>query len=176
MSAPFTLKSFRAEAEEILAQARAEAARIREEAQAEGLAAGRDEGLRLQAAEGVRVAGAVAAQVESVRAVLEREAERDLVRLAVALAGRIVRAEVALGRPVAAAALKEALRISARRHELKVHVHPADLPGLAAPAGVSLVADPTVTRGGCIARSGEGAVDLSIETQLREIERGLIGA
>lgn len=186
---PFTLTSFREEARRLLESAReeadrirdlarAEAAGIRETAKAEGVSLGRIEGLQVVAADAVAASRRAVAQVEAARAELEREAERDLVRLAVAMAGRMVRAEVTLGRPVAAAALAEAVRRAARRRVLEIRLHPDDLAAIRGaaelPPGAKVVADPAVGRGGCVALVAEGAIDLSIDAQLDEIERGLL--
>jgi flagellar assembly protein FliH len=186
----------RARADEIVRAARAEADRVREEARREGFDRGRDEG-RAQAAREERER--VAAEAAALRAILEEAArallarrdeflaaaERDLVRLAVAIAGKIVRAEVQSGRKVAPAAVRRAVELAGRRRELRVLLHPedlalvdADLPALRRdfPQGgpVTLEASDRVSRGGCLVLTAEGAVDAEVETQLREIERGLL--
>lgn len=182
-----SLVSFEAEAEARILAATEEAGRIREEARRAGREEGRAEGRALQSREAAEAVARVLAEVERTRGRLEREAERDLVRLAVAVAARIVRTRVSLGVPVAEESLREAVRRCARKHGLEIRMHPSEIRSLeaaasdllrdmAVPGGASWVADPAVEPGGCVVRCVEGSVDLGIDTQLAEIERGLIGA
>ncbi len=203
---PFELRSFEEEAEaasrldlarSIVREAEAARDRIREEARRagyeEGLAEGREAAGR---AERERIAResdgladalrAAAGALEAARVRIAAEAERDLVRLAVRVAERIVKAEIGAGRPVAAANLRRAVELTVRRREVKARVHPADraaleacLPGLLREVSdlgsVVLEADPSVPRGGCVVVTPEGSVDASVLAQLEEIERGLLG-
>lgn len=163
---PFTFTDFEREAAAIVEQARAkanallqqalvEAENVRSRARAEGIAEGR-------------------ALVAARRGEIEAAAERELVALAVAIAGRIVKAEVALGRPVAEANLRRAIELAAGKRGLVVRAAPADVETLRA-SGVEAVADGTLAPGGVIVETEEGRIDLAIATQLDEIERGLLG-
>ncbi len=205
---PFDLRSFedearalleeaRARAGEILREAEAEGRKAREEARREGREAGLAEGREAAAAAerervGRETAGladllrAAAHGVEERRDELAAAAERDLVRLAVAVAEKIVRAEIRGGRAVAGAALRRAVELVTRRHRLKVLLHPDDLamaeaclPALRADfpdlGAVEIEGSGAVSRGGCVVAAAEGAVDADLRTQLEEIERGLIG-
>jgi flagellar assembly protein FliH len=191
---PFYLPSFEKEAEAIVARARdlardltvsaaAEAVRIRDEAARDGREAGIAEGRELARREeserlsaGVRK---ILAEVERHRSRLEAEAERDVVRLAVAIAAKIVKAEVKRGAGVAENNIRAALRRAVRGHALEIRLHPDDIAHLRAPgadpAGAVFAADPSITPGGCVVRTAAGSVDLDIKTQLEEIERGLLG-
>jgi flagellar biosynthesis/type III secretory pathway protein FliH len=113
---PYYLPSFEKEAEAIVARARelardltvsaaAEAVRIRDEAQREGFERGQAEGrerARQEEArkldEGIRK---IPAEVERHRSRLELEAERDVVRLAIAIAEKVIKVEVKRGKSVA---------------------------------------------------------------------------
>lgn len=205
---PFQLQSFEDEAQALVVEARVRAGEIVREAQAQreavlaearraGFEQGRHEGLDAGAREArARVAAEsaglqdllarTARSVEEKRESLAAEAERDLVRLAMAVAGKIVRAEVEKGRPVAAAAVRRAVELLAWRRELRVLLNPADLdiveaclPDLKRQFSdlgrISLEAGPDVERGGCVVSTKEGAVDAGIAAQLAEIERGLLG-
>ena len=85
-------------------------------------------------------------------------------------------------------ALTEPARANARtlldmvKHveDLELHVHPAELQTLQDVAAdfvqstgrqqhVTLVADPAVTRGGCVLRTRAGLIDASVESQLERI-------
>ena len=163
---PFTFVDFEREAHALVEQARAKAAAVLQQAMAE--AANVKERARIEGlAEGLR-------DVERRRAELCAEAERDLVGLAVAIAERIVKAEVALGRPVAAANLKRAIELAAHRRVAIARVHPGDAGRLAVP-GLVVEGDAAVTPGGVVLELREGRIDLDVRTQLDAIERGLIG-
>jgi flagellar assembly protein FliH len=194
---PFELHSFEEEMEararEILRDAEAERDRMREE----GRRAGYEAGLALGRAEAERegrertasVADALRRAVEGVEAArvkLAAEAEPDLIRLAIRVAEKIVKAEVVSGRPLASANLRRALELTARRRDVRVRVHPADLAaieaslpelrrGLSDLGSVALEADAAVARGGCLVSTPEGSVDSDVAAQLAEIERGLLG-
>ena len=127
-----------------------------------------------------------AAAVEERRADWIVEAEREALRLALAVAAKVVKAEIASGRPVAEANLRRAIELTARRQELQVLVHPDDLarieaflPGLRREFSeiqkIAIEAGPAVDRGGVIVRTREGSVDATIASQLEQIERGLLG-
>ncbi|MBI4563653.1 MAG: hypothetical protein HY716_03040 [Planctomycetes bacterium] len=186
---PIEWTDFEAEAKAIVARARetarealmgglAEAERVREEARRRGYEEGRAEAARLETGALERVLDAL----DRGRKRLEAEAERDLVRLAVALAGKIVKARVALGHPVAEANVRAAIALASRRHLLEVRLHPDDLRRIEAgtaergiAAGVRLVGDETLAPGGCLLRTAEGDVDARLDSQLAQIERELLG-
>lgn len=198
---PFELRDLEEEAREtargLLRDAVAERDRRFEAARVEGFARGLDEGR----AEAVRAARAGAAReaesavaalraavaaLEAERAALVAAGERGLLQLAIRLAEKIVRAEVAAGPRVARAALQRALELAARRRDVRARVNPDDAAALDAIlpelrrqfadlGTIVLDPDPAVGRGGCILTTPEGAVDASLERQLEAIERGLLG-
>lgn len=206
---PFQIESFEAEglrlveaareqARQLLRAAVAERDRLLGQARQEGREAGLREGRETAAkAERERVAQETAGlrgfleglgrEIDEKRVELAALAERELVRLAVAVAGKIVKAEVrAPGNRIAGENLRRAVELAARRQELQVAVNPADLamveaylPDLRAAfadiQSVRLEPSEGVARGGCVVRTREGAVDADLRTQLEEIERGLLG-
>ena len=169
---PFPLRSFEDEAlvradfdkaRDILRAALAEREKIRERARLEGFELGLADGRQAAAA-----------------------AERELVRLSVRIAEKIVKAEVASGARVAVENLRRAVALAVRRREVRVRLNPADLEAVekflpelrreVVDLGrVELEADPAVSRGGAVVVTPEGAVDADLRTQLEEIERGLVG-
>ena len=203
---PLPLRSFEDEAliaadfekaREILRGAIAEREKIRERARQEGFERGLAEGREAAAiAERERhakeaaplgdVLRAAAAAIGEKRAELAAAAERELVRLSVRIAEKIVKAEVASGARVAVENLRRAIALAARRREVRARVNPADLEAvekflpelrreLVDLGPVALEADPAVARGGAVVVTPEGAVDADILSQLNEIERGLLG-
>jgi len=128
----------------------------------------------------------VAAALEAQRSSLGARAERDLLKLALLIAGKVTKADIQQGRPVAEANLRRAVELTARRQELKVLLNPQDvarieefLPELrrdfADVQKIALEADPSIGRGGVVVQTREGSVDATIAAQLEEIERGLLG-
>lgn len=203
---PLPLRSFEDEAlaqieldkaREILRGAIAEREKIRERARQEGFERGFAEGreaasvdarekLSREAAPLADVLRAAAAAVGEKRAELAVAAERELVRLAVRIAEKVVKAEVESGSRVAIENLRRAVALAARRREVRVRLNPADLEAvekflpelrreLVDLGDVKLEADPAVERGGAVVVTPEGTVDADLRTQLLEIERGLLG-
>ncbi len=128
----------------------------------------------------------VAAAIDAKRVELAGAAERDLVKLALAVAAKIVNAEVVQGKPVVENNLRRAVELTARRQEIKVLLNTADLariqeflPELRRDFSdvqkIVLEAGDAVGAGGVVVQTREGSVDATIATQLEEIERGLLG-
>jgi flagellar assembly protein FliH len=203
---PFELRSFDAEVQaqadlqkirDEIQTALADRDRIRDEARREGLELGRLDAVeQASKVERERVAAEIAglsdllrksaAGIDAKLDELVAAAERDLVRLALAVAAKIVKVEIVGGKPVAAGNLRRAVELSARRQEIKVLLHPDDvalieayLPDLQREFSdlqkVALEASPHLARGGVVVQTREGSVDAAIATQLEEIERGLLG-
>jgi flagellar assembly protein FliH len=195
---PFELRSFDAEVqaqadlERLRAEVRAleaERDRLRDEARREGFELARKDALeaaRKEAAPMADVLRQAAAGVAERRAALVAEAERELLVLTMVVATKVVKTEIEAGRPVVEANLRRAIELTAKRHELKVLLHPDDLERIdlflpelrrefADLGAVSLESSPTVDRGGAIVQTREGSVDATISGQLGRIERGLLG-
>jgi flagellar assembly protein FliH len=110
---------------------------------------------------------------------LRREAEADLVRLAVSIARRILHRELNTDPEAIGGLVKVGLEKLRMQEVTRVTVHPdhqAALKELLQHQGVAhveLAADPAQDRGAVVFQTNRGSLDLSLETQLREIERGL---
>ena len=193
----------RLRAAELLAAARRDAAAVAEDARrsgleagkAEGLALGRDEGRAAGSGQGLAEARAATATLEQTmaglvaelaarRETLVKQAERDLLRLAVA--ARIVRRELALDSRGAARATAEAISLAAEKSRVVVRVNGADLEALRAVhdeftrrfadlQDFKMVGDQTVERGGCRLLTDAGEVDMQVATQLDRLEQLLLG-
>jgi flagellar assembly protein FliH len=140
------------------------------------LAAGqRNEGM-------VRRLVATIEEIASLRAGMMRTTERELVRLAVAMAERIVRREVEVDAELLTAMARVAIDRLGESVAATIHLNPADYEAMmaarqGAPFGgsVQVVADPLVGRGGCLVKSAFGVVDAGIDTQIREMSQALLG-
>jgi flagellar biosynthesis/type III secretory pathway protein FliH len=114
------------------------------------------------------------------------DAKTDLLRLALAVAGRVTRQEALRNRNVAPAVVEESLRMLAAARRVAVHVNPVEtellqryLPELLAKLqsieDARLTPDAEIPPGGCVLRFGEGEVDARVETQLQRISEELLG-
>lgn len=111
---------------------------------------------------------------------LRREAERDLVELAIAIARRIVHRELNVDPQALLGIVKAALERLEGREVDRIRVHPADAALVGShleQAGleqVRLIADPQLSRGSLLLETAQGTLDASVETQLEEIRYGLL--
>lgn len=157
---------------------------VEREAYARGLA----DGLRTGEATAAERLEAVTTQLASaitdlaaVRGALMRRSERDLVRLAVSMAERVLRREVDVDRELLVVMARVAIDRLGEHTAATIHLNPVDHDTVAARhAGelgksVELVADPSVPRGGCLVRSAFGTIDTGIDSQVKELSRALLG-
>ncbi len=155
---------------------RAAAEADRERLRAEAVASGRQEGL-------AQASAAIA------RGALERDrllasAERELVRLAVAIAEKILGREVARDAGVVLEMAARALAEARQRREVTLRIHPDDaeairgshrrlLSALSRARALEVREDAAVTRGGVLVETEAGVVDGRLETQLAAIGAAL---
>jgi len=158
---------------------------IERDAFVKGYAQGEKSGSEATARQGEAMLRRLAAtidEVASLRTELMRRTERELVNLALVLAERIVRREVSLDRELLVTMARVAIDRLGERASATIRLNPADHAALTAGrslpiAGpVEVVADPHVSRGGCLVRSDFGLMDLGIEAQINELSRALLGA
>jgi flagellar assembly protein FliH len=120
-----------------------------------------------------------AADLATFRPRLRREAEGELVNLALAIAKRILRREIQMDPEALLGLVKAGLERVNRSDLLRVRIHP-DFTGIvgnyltanSAGAAVNVIPDKTLERGAAILETVRGRVDASIDAQLQEIERG----
>lgn len=174
---PASRKGDRAESEQ---EALRRLDQARREAFAEGMAAG-----RLQAEEQIRPAmeslAQTLAELGRLKDMVRNQATEDLVHLAVSIAARVIHREVAVD-PDSLAGLIQAAFAKVQSRELnRVRMHPAlealvrkSLEQCGAPKNLVLTPDAGAKPGEIFFETSQGLLDASVETQLREIERGLI--
>ncbi len=115
---------------------------------------------------------------------LLEELQPHIVRLAIAIAGRIVAAEIRQDRRIIERTVKAALEDLSCHGELQVRVHPDDQPVvqdilqtdetlLGRLSNLRVIGDSSIERGGCIVESDYEIVDADIPTQLAQIHRSL---
>ena len=155
-----------------------------EQARREGFAAGVAAGRR-EAEEQVRPAidglARNLAELARLREAIREEATHDLVRLAVSIAARVIHREVSLDPDALTGLVKTAFQKVQSREIHRVRTHPGMEPLVrkslgqsGSPKNLLLTADPALNPGEVFLETSQGILDSSVDTQLREIERGLI--
>jgi len=174
---------------EIVAAARAEAERIRREAFESGYAEGRQEGLKQGGAE-IQTALSFLKRLASDLAEQEKTAlaqlEPELIKLAVAVAKKIIDKEMSVDRDIIKRCVARAIEKIVEREKLVVYVHPTDLPivldyketliemfdGIKT---IEVVASENgISPGGCMVETDLVRVNGQIEAQLDEVLQGLL--
>ncbi|MEO8591997.1 MAG: FliH/SctL family protein [Candidatus Solibacter sp.] len=118
-------------------------------------------------------------QVSELPARLRAQSEADLVQLAVAIAQRILHRELNIDPAVIGGLVRVGLEKIRMQDMMRVRVCPDHLAAIreclvsAGAAHVEVAADPALERGGVLFETSRGKLDVSIGTQLQEIERGL---
>ena len=156
-----------------------------ERGHADGLAAGREQG----AAEGRRAAetelgtasealSAALGQLAGERRRVLAELKDGALGLALAVARRIVQAELTASAETAARVVDAAVQHAQDATVVRVRVHPGDkerIERVRPDAGLELVADPAISPGGCVVETECGEVDATVESQW-EVLRAAIAA
>jgi flagellar assembly protein FliH len=153
------------------------------QARQDGAREGEAAGYRRAAAELEPVIARLAETVQELaacRSRFRREAEQDVIALALAIARRILRRELTLDPTVMLGLVKAALDRIDLREVHRLRLHPQDAPAieqrlreLGLPARLEVVPDPALERGAAVFETARGEMDASMETQLAEISRGL---
>lgn len=128
----------------------------------------------------VQRASASVQEISNLRNRLRREAEADLIRLAMAIARRILHRELAIDPEAMSGLILAALQRIQAQEVSRVRIHPDHLAllrnsvqKLGGAAGLEISGDPGLARGSLIFETSRGNLDVSVESQLQEIERGL---
>jgi flagellar assembly protein FliH len=185
------LEMVRGEAAKIVQQAHKDAEQIRRKAEAAGRAAAQsaidrmlDEKVAKRMDTLIPALEQTAAQLDDAKGDLLQQWEQSAIRVATAVAQRVIRRELAHEPAIALDIIAEALRLAAGTSEITVRVNPIDYQHLGnqierlaetlshvAPS--QIVADEKITPGGCRVTTRHGEIDQQIESQLRRIEEEL---
>ena len=161
---------------DVLAEARAEAERIRENARAEGYAAGRADAVASLEPALAALTQAIG-DVQAGQAELAVELERRAVELGLALARKVVAGALTVQPELVIEVVTGVLRGIVDRERVTVLVNPDDLDivreamdGLRASLGgmdhCVVEAERRVGRGGCLVHTSVGEIDATVETKL----------
>ena len=122
-------------------------------------------------------------ELASLKVDMAARAEKDLVRLALAIAHKVVQREVRVDHEIALTLTRVALARVHSRAGAVVRLHPDDYTYVSAhraklnsEAAIEIVEDRNVGPGGCIVQSEMGEIDARIEQQFAEIEQDFLGA
>ncbi len=186
------LTKVQGEANKIVAEARAEAAKIRKEAAEEGRRAAMqsvEATLRGKVEQQLQtIVPALQQAVQSVldaRQVWQRHWEQHALKLATAIASRIVRREVQRVPLITVELVREALQLAAGNERITLRLHPTDhatlqdhITKLTAEMNsltqTRVIADPAITAGGCRVDTEFGSIDQQLEAQLARITEELL--
>ena len=183
----------RAQVDQILAQALAESNMLLENAKNEGYLEGFSQGFEQAAGEFKKENNP---KSEAISELLERlsdyeqetirKNEQGLVRLVTAIAEKIIGEELEHNPQLVVSMLHEALEQNRREDYIKVTLAPDLLPVEAkasekvraliqsAQEGIAVAVDKEMRAGGCIVETSKGITDISISTQLNNIEEILL--
>ena len=199
------LEVARRQAEQTLAQARQEKEKVLAEAQQEGHKTGYEEGCKTGKENGYQEAHEktveqfqkenanlvsnmerLIVEVEADRENLRITAERNLLEFAVSLASKLTFAIGKEHRESAIENMKRAIQMIGTKTDLTVRVHPDDVASmekyslsLVTKMGESIVfnmiADETISPGGCVVANEQTDVDARLESQVDELVTLLLG-
>jgi type III secretion protein L len=173
------------EAKQIIARAEAQAAQIIARAQQERdqvLAEGHEEGRQKGYAEMTEIL----ARARIAHGQLIKDAEPQLVKLAIKIAERVIGAELQLGDEALLAIVAKAVDQLRQSKELVLRINPTDaeilrrekrklLEYIGRLKDIGFKEDPHVARGGCVIETENGTVDAQLSTQLELLEHTLLG-
>jgi flagellar assembly protein FliH len=127
--------------------------------------------------------GEAVLEIGKLRKQLYHQVEREVVKLAVEVAKKIVHREIQADPEIIQTLVKVALSHVAEKSAVTVHLHPSDYnyilehrselsSGPEDGREVVLLADKSIERGGCLIQTECGDIDARIEEEFREVERG----
>jgi len=185
------LEKVRAEAAQIVADARQKSQALQKQAQVEGREAGRrevEEMVRTQLGQQLDTLlpalQQVVQDIQHAKQAWLRHWEKSAVHVAAAIAGRLVRRELVKAPEITLGLVREALELAVGSSQLRIRLNPTDhealspqiealIEGLSELAPAELIADAQITQGGCRIETRFGAIDQQLEAQLDRIEEEL---
>ncbi|MGH9581585.1 MAG: FliH/SctL family protein [Bryobacteraceae bacterium] len=164
--------------EELERSRHAELAQARQLGFQEGFQRATAEAARDVHASAERLAQALA-ELAALKRRVRNEAEMELVKLALAIARRVLRRELATDPEAIQGIAHAALQRLQNRELHRVRIFPAGaeavracLERIGAAPGIQIVPDPSLRPGDILFETSAGELDASVETQLQEIDRG----
>jgi len=118
-------------------------------------------------------------ELGKLRSFLYAQVEREVVKLAVEVAKKIVHREIQVDKDIIQTLVRVALSHVAEKSAVTVHLSPADYSYLLEQRAelsqsegrdISLLADKSIERGGCLIQTECGDIDARIEEKFKEVE------
>lgn len=176
------IASAQSHANDLLAQAQARISQLESDAYEKGLAEARakvDEDVNAAVADLREKLAHTVNELEPLYALIAARAERDLVKLSLEVARKVVHREVTADADIVLTLVRVALERLHPRAVAKVFLHPDDLAyvndhrhELSNTSALEFIGDHSIGRGGCMIQSDHGDMDARIEQQFASIERG----
>jgi flagellar assembly protein FliH len=182
------LDEVRQQAESIMAQAHGEADRIRQRAEEQGRQSAQQNAqqtLEARIAETMLPAlNKLTQEIDQAKDAWVAQWQRQLIHLATAIAEKVVRREIEQEPEITLQLVRESLALAAGSPQLKVRLSPTDYDALSSQVeqlaehvgkvgSAQVVADASITPGGCRVDSEFGVIDQQIETQIQRITEEL---
>lgn len=181
------VRQAQAKALELLEAARTRVAKLEDDARDAGREAGYAAGKTSAEEELVPAITTIRELIESVRAqrgAVIASAEPELVRLAMAIAERVIHTELQTNQSVIVENVRQALTRLVSREVVTLRVNPVDLDtirqhrdeivGAGDVEHLRIVEDQRIDRGGVVVETDAGTIDSKISTQLREARRAIL--
>jgi flagellar assembly protein FliH len=169
--------------DEVRAAQQAHLAALEREAFASGYAAGERAGLEAgtkRAEAMLRRLAQTLDELKSLRATMVRQTEQQMVQLALAIARKVLRREATIDQDLLVAMARVALERVGESGAATIRLNPEDYSQTVQRHGdhwagsrVKVVADPGVSRGGCLVESEYGFVDASVDAQFDQVAQAM---
>ncbi|MBX7169195.1 MAG: hypothetical protein K1X74_22875 [Pirellulales bacterium] len=181
------LQEIRAQAEGIITQARKQAEAVKKQAQTEGQQLAQKALSQLAATEAAKrletlfpALRQAIGQLDQVQQHLIGQWEQRIIRLACAIAERVIRRELAQTPDITLDLVREGLQLAAGAPQLRLLLNPADQAQLSEQLALitkefnrlgptEIVADPRIELGGCRIETSFGSIDQQFSVQLARI-------
>ena len=170
--------AMKAEAEEVLAAARAKASEIESRAYSQGYEQGQKDGEELgrkQFTVGLQQLESVIEELKKQSVNLAPKYEAQMLQMCLIVAGRLVEKEIDSDKELISRVLRSSLAKAVDGSSITVHMHPRDMESLSeafleelsTPGGntIKVRANATVKRGGCLVETEFGLIDASLESR-----------
>ncbi len=126
------------------------------------------------------------AEVNRLRESVARNSSQDMLRMVMAISEQVIRRSLEAKPEIVLSLIENALHVSVQADTYRIRISPQDLDlvneqkplflaSISGMKNISIIADAEITPGGCRVESDFGDVDATIETQLEEIRKLLVG-
>jgi flagellar biosynthesis/type III secretory pathway protein FliH len=117
------------------------------------------------------------AELENLKTKTVQDYEKQIVRLSIAIAEKLIEKEVSIDKTIIHKLLGNILNKMEDKENIKVRINPADFEilneindDLKDLKGLKFIIDTSITEGGCLVESESGLIDARIENRLKMIE------